>query len=1124
MRNLRMRAVAATLLFLLAIVLPTNTFAQQATARIVGTITDPAGAVVPGVKVTVISVATQEKSETITDKDGAYQVLNLPIGTYRVVAEKAGFRTVTTTTPSLQINQALHIDVHLLVGGREETVTVEGAASAVETVNPTLGASITSRPIIDMPLNGRNVLSLAMLQPGVTETNTTSNGTSNGQAGGFSISGGKSDSVTFLLDGGMNNNLLSNGVVYNPNPDTVAEFRILKSDYTAEYGRNAGGIISVVTKSGGNTIHGSAYDYLRNDYFNANSYFNKETGTPREVLKRNQFGATIGGPIVKDKLFWFFGYQGQRQTAQRTSESNFTVFTPAELTGDFSHSGPGGTVDPNVAAYLLANPYYQANAALAARGIMDPTKIDAVAKKYIAAGLIPSSATGKLTTQSGAIDNNNDFTAKVDYNVTQKDRVSVTLGMLKYPNTTPFSGGSYIPGQGITGRSDRYFSNISYTRAFSPRLINEFHFTAQRQNQFQAVPQTKQPTAADLGIKTTPDDPTGPPILGFDRGLTSGFSPQGPTHLVDNSFLFSNTVSWVKGKHTLKFGGLYSPYYNNTVYDFYVNGEFFFYGASGSSFSGNDFADFMMGNPDEYLQFGKAPSNIRTHSYGVFAQDEWRIGRNLVLTYGLRYEYNSPKTDTQGRSFSIIPGQQSTRFPNAPLGLVFPGDKGAPQGANFPDRNDFAPRFGFAWDPKGNGKMSIRGGIGVFYDVLKGEDNLQFNGQAPFFGFSDLFPGPLANGTSNGLADPYGSTGSPNPFPSKTPAQNINFDLSGFLPFGGGGVYFVNPHMRTPYTYQYNLNLQRQLPWGMVLETGYVGSNTHKQTALYDSNPFNPGAPKRVLNLQPGIQTFTTTSRAFSYLDTFGNVVNAHFNSWQTSLTKQISDSRWLGHTYFTLGYTWGQSIDNASGFRNTGSRVPVSNTNMFQAVSDYDITHRFTFSGGWDLPINELVGASNRLTKGWSVYPIFTHRSGFPLNVSAGLNRSSSSAGPSGYGDQTLIHPMLIGPLTTFDPHQIQTINSLTGNFWFNIASLTNTGLTGYGTLPRNAFRGPGRTNLDFALAKDTPITERISTEFRAEAFNIFNHAEWNNPVTSFTSAQFGQIVTTADPRILQFAIRIKF
>jgi len=1150
-----------------ALFIPASALAQQATGKIVGTVTDPQGGVMPGVKVTATNKATQISTPSVSDKEGFYQILNLPIGDYRITAERESFKTLVTDAPPLEINQVLRVDLRMEVGARTEAITVKAVAASVETVNPTLGQSVTARPAVDLPLNGRNVLDLALLQPGVTEVNPGA--TENAQAGGFGIAGGKSDSVTFLLDGGINNDLLANEVVYNPVPDAIAEFRILTSSYSAEYGRNSGGIVSVVTKSGTNDLHGSIYDFLRNDALDANSYFNNREGLPRQVLKRNQFGVTAGGPVVipqvvhgKDKFFWFASYSGQRQI-QTVATTQLPVFTPAELQGDFSQSGPGNTPDQLVADFLTGqgayaastsldpqnsgfNPmcpqltpcvhtYWQSDPAKAAQGIIDSTKFSPVATNYIQANLVPTSPTGLKIAQAGSKNDSDQFSVKLDAQLSSKDKLGVTLGWSRNPILNPFSFAfGSIPadafGYGSIGDHHREFLNLAWSRSFSPTMVNEARFTAQRINIAQAIPATKLPTPGQLGVGITPDESTGPSRIGLTSGLTLGFSPQGPTTEINNTFGLSDTLTWVKSKHTMKFGFFFSPFQNNTHYDFYVDGEFDFYGPSTSVGSGNDFADFLMGLPDEYFQFGAAPSNIRSRSYYAFAQDEWHIRKNFVVTYGLWYEYNSPKLDTQRRSFSINPGHQSTRFVNAPLGLLFPGDAGAPRGANFPDRTNFAPRFGFAWDPFNDGKTSIRGGFGVFYDILKGEDNLQFNGQAPFFGYVDMyFPLP-GNPTSDPgfLTQPFVAAGATNTFPSKSPAPNIDFAAAGFLPFGGGGVYFVDPHLRTPYTYQFDFSIQRDLTRGLTLETSYVGSVTHKQTGLVDMNPFILGTDTRLLNTQPGI--LPDGSNGFSYLETFANVVNAHYDSLEASLTKRLTQSRWLGSSYITLAYTWGKSIDNASGFRDVNSQVPYYNHRLFRSVSDYDIAHRVAFSGGWDLPFDQLwASGPRRLTKGWSLYPIVTWRTGFPLDIFAQLYTTRRNPGPSGAGDAGIVRANLSTPVVTiFDPHQTKTFSGATGSFWFDPTVFNTTydpAVFTYGTYPRNYLRGPHRANFDFALAKKIAIVgERLNAEFRAEFFNILNQAEFQLPTLNIADPNFGQITSTYDPRIIQFALKFTF
>jgi len=1172
-----MLAVLVALVLLVAV---PRSPAQDATGKVVGTVMDPQSAVVPKATVSIKNVSTGIVNSTTTDAGGQYQVLNLPIGNYNITVEKEGFRRTVTQAYALEINQSLRVDVTLTVGAASQTVEVSAAATQVETYNSTLGASVTSRELVDMPLNGRDILDLARLEPGVTDQNDE-----NGAAGSFSIGGGRTDSVTFLLDGGLNNDLLDNSVVFDPNPDTVAEFRILESNYTAEYGRNGGGIISIVTKSGTNNYHGTAFDFARNDAFDANRFFNKHpdplTGLtlPRDTLKRHQFGATFGGPIgipgvwlAKDKAFFFVSYQGQRQnqTERPTSSSVINTFTPAEINGDFSHAAANGGPDPSVACFLSGlwhntgdptepdntpctdpngnvgqtNAFFQADPTQAYNAIIDPNSIDPASKNVIAAGIIPVSASGILTPTASARDDREELTGKVDYNFSPSDRLSVTLGWNKLTQTNPFAGGVTAPFP-IEYIYKYEFFNVSYTKNFSTNLLNEFRVTAQRSNTLQDKPLKNLPGPAALGFGTIPDQTTGPPYMAFyGSNLYLGFSPNGPTTLIGNTFSYTDTLSWVRGKHNLKFGFQFVPYQNNTNYDYYVNGNFNYYGSTGTfTGSGLDLADFLMGLPDEYYQAPKAPTNIRTKSYYGFAQDEWKVTKNLVLNFGLRYEYSTPKQDTEGRTFSIIPGLQSKVFVNAPLGLVFPGDAGAPRGSNFPDRNDFAPRFGFAWDPKGDGRTSIRGGIGVFYDVLKGEDNLQFNGQVPFFSSSDLyFNSPPDGGyvSAPGVQeDPYGSLGLTNPFPSKPPDHNVDFVDAGFAPFGGSSVYAVNPHLRTPYTFHYNLSLQRDLKHGLTGEVSYVGSASHKLTGIKDVNPVILGDPNatRVLNAQPNLQS-EFGGYAFSYLDEFQNVGNALYSSLQSSLKKQISGNRVFGSSYFTLAYTWSHNIDNSSGFRALTSNVPVGDPNLFRASSDLDIRHNLSFGAGWDLPFQNLwESAPKRVTKGWSLYPILSWRTGFPMDMRYFLNRSGGRAGPSGYGDSELVGPNVIAPVQFYDPRKQLAADGVGGQ-WFNTSAFETDSLDAlnqsgviptpsqrtYGSYARNSLRGPHRTNLDISLAKLTSITERVNLEFRADVFNFFNHAEFRKPGLTPEVAGFGEITDTYDPRIIQLAAKIRF
>ncbi len=1190
-------------LALLAVFVPVLTHAQDATARITGTVTDSTGAVIPEVQVTVTNTATQIARDATTDHDGFYQVLALPIGNYKVTATRNGFRTVVSTEYKLLINQALRVDFKMQVGTASEKVDVGAEAAPVETVSATLGQSVTGRTLVNMPLNGRDTLDLALLQPGVTESNDD-----NGGAGNYSIAGGRTDSITYLLDGGLNNDLLDNSNLLDPNPDAIAEFRLLTSNYTAEYGRNGGGIISEVIKSGSNQIHGSAFEFFRNRVLDANDFFNIPQGIPRLDLKRNQYGGTLGGPIRKDKAFFFVAYQGQKQI-QAVPDIDIPVYTPNELTGDFSQAVPQGGVtnggvkctsangcaDPLVASFLSQNTSFALGNPLNA--MINPAKIDPVAQNYISANLVttsPSSqtfcnsnqiCTGLYSTSLEQTNNADEVTSKFDFNLTPKDKISATIGWNRTLFLNPFPYAT-VPGFPSQTTANYYFTNLAYTRIFSPTLLNEFHFLTHRSNYLQDAVTKNLPTGPSLGVGITPDLATGPTNIFFDTGYQFGPSENGPTRFVENTFSWTDALSWTKGKNNWKFGAGFSPYQENLSYNYYSNGEFDFYSDGGSVASGNPYADFLLGGASAYFQGPLAASNIRSKSTYVFAQDELHATKKLVLTFGLRYEYNQPKYDTEGRSFSVIPGLQSQRFANAPPGLVFPGDPGAPTGLNFPDKKNFAPRFGFAWDPTGSGKTSLRGGVGLFYDILKGEDNLQFNGEVPFYAEPGLFFNSIGNGPPGYLSQPYQnacnydangncvSLGVPNPFPSTPPASNVSFGQ--FLPINSSGaVFVVDPHLRTPYVYQYNLSLQRNLFADTVLEANYVGSSGRGLTSLRDINPTVLGTTSRTLD--------SICSGCYGQLPEFQNVSNANYNALEASLTRQPKSSR-LGVAYYTFAYTWGHNMDNASGFEQRNDAVPAYSPHLFYGSGDSDVRERLSFSGGWDLPFDRAWAAGpKRLTKGWSVYPIVTWRTGFPFDIPAGLGDTSdpTNFGTSGAGDPALSRAAVVAPIRTFDPRKLTTIiptiygsapNSnpnlppvcqvttgqpVTGHFIFDPNSFSNIPLEnnayyqggnpcfpeldpvnnpadrtyGFG---RNVLRGPHLTNFDVALAKTTAFTEHVSLELRLEFFNALNHPEFAQPTTldgatNINGSTFGQITTTGSfrgptPRIGQLAARLTF
>lgn len=1048
---------------------PTVSTAQFTTASLAGTVRDSTGALIPAASVKIVNAANGFTQTATSDGAGAFLLPRLPVGEYTLTVEKTGFSTYVQGGLTLSVNQSANVDVVLQVGAISEKVEVQADAELVDTRTATNGQLIDQQRVTDLPLNGRTAQSLLFLAPGTVDLGR--NGcVICGQGGVYpgeqtaGVNGTTRTQVNYQLDAVSHNDTYLNANLPFPNPDSIQEFNLQSANFSAEYGNAAGGVVNIVTKSGTNQLHGSAFEFLRNGDLNARNYF----APTHDTLKRNQFGGSVGGPIVKNKLFYFGTYQGTRIRQAPAGRVAF-VPTAAERSGDFSGLSVQ-LVDP------VSKTPFPGNQIPASR-------LSPVAQYFLKWIPLPNGP-GRNLVFAGT--NNpqteNQFMIKLDYNLT-KQQIS---GRYFF---TDFSAPPVIPQNNVlaatsSGNQVRVQTvSLSHTYTWSPTLLFNSTFGINRQT---GGSRSSAPFSfPDAGVQIAAPNP---PELSLS--VTSGFSIS-TNHLGAfdrGDYTFREVVTKVAGPHELHLGGEALRVSNDIVNTFQMAGSFSFSG----ELSGDGLADFMLGRSNSFRQGGGEFKDFLGTQWALFIQDNWRVNQDLTLNLGLRWNPWIPYYDRKGRVVCFDPGVKSQRYPNAPTGLIYGGpnhDPGCPLAGSESNWLDLAPRIGFAYRLTKDGKTSLRGGAGMYYTPLETTDYNVFADIAPFA------PTFLFNNVD--VTNPYGSVSVPNPFPAQYGPAVPGPEATFILPAAVRATFA--PDFHVPTIISWNLTLERQLARNWIVRGSYVG-NKGSYLSEFVFREVNPAI------YIPGQSTVANTQARRQYQD-FSNIGrlesgnNSHYNGLQLSAEKRFS------HGFSILAdYTWSKSMDDL-GWTNPYNR------RFDYAVSSLDIPHNFKFSNVWEIPHWNVHGPMDKLANGWMLNSLIIWQSGFPFTVSSGRDNSFTGIGK----DRA---DFLGGNANLgYDRSHASMVAQ-----WFDTSKFVVNAVGTFGTAGRDILRGPRYFDTDLSVIKNTKLAERISLQFRAEFFNLFNNVNFTPPNSNRSSAQFGQITSALDPRILQFALKLVF
>ena len=1077
----------------------------QGFGTIVGTVTDTTGAVIPSAKVKVTDESTSISRETNANEQGYFVVPGLRPSTYSVTIEAAGFGASVRKGIILQADETATLNQTVSVQQSTEIVEVKAEANQVNTATSTVNEVVDQRRVVELPLNGRNAASLLLVVAGAIPA--PGNDVDQGNTKTFpttvtvSTNGSRQNQVSFRLDGANNNDLYTNANQPFPFPDALQEFSVQTANYSAKYGGNAGGVVNVVTRAGSNEVHGNGFEFVRNAEFNARNFF----AATRDQLKRNQFGGTIGGPIViphlyngKNKDFFFFGYQGTR-IRNIGGTTSFIAPTAANVNGDFSNVlNASDPANPFAKATTVIDPLtgtaFPGNKIPASR--FDPAAVAFF--KYIP---IVSGGNGRIFYSVPLAQNFDEYLGRVDHSFSEKDRLTGRYFFDRFQNAGFLDKTDYLSNSNFSVINSQN-AMLSETHVVSATALNEARISFSRETSNRG-PAPGSISLADLGAKLYQ-----PGVKTIEGINVSGFfnpSQTDPAAFIRNQYNLSDDFNWVLGKHSLSFGASATRGQVLLRNQFRTSGSYTFT----ADVTNDALASFLLGYVRTFTQgFGEFKDNI-LNSWSSYVQDDFHISRRLTLNLGLRYDPLFPWQERKGRveQFSVSNYAANVRsqvYVNAPPGLLFPGDPGVPKWGANASLNNFSPRLGFAYDLTGDGKTSVRGGGGIFYDALQdGIFNNRFVDVTPFSPqFSLTQPQGTFSNPLLGLVNPY-----PSPFPPPKdsafpgPVLVITYDPAN------------SARELTPVVYQWNLMLERQIANDWVARAAYVGSQSRH---LLESLELNPAV------YLAGSKLSTDARRAFQPYGSISQAsqdINSGYNSLQLTLQKRFSKGLTL-----LANYTWSKSLDTLpSGEGITGvsagsnSPIPWNFPGRHQydrGPSEFDHTHRFVTSYVYDLPgFKDAHRYLRAVVGGWQLSGIFTYQSGGPLTILSGKDQSQTGIGAdrANYLGGNPYGPGGCGATGT-------CVNFLSPGA-FGLPAIGTFGNVGKGML-----RGPDLLNWDTGLFKEFAVRERVRLQFRAEFFNTANRKNFNNPNVTQSAGGFGSITSAQDPRIGQLALKLLF